>query len=1060
MGILNWWNSLGQDYQGQIIVGAVTALVTLILTIFIPNIILPLIVKFFARTREVIYQQVAGTFLFNWWGIERYKKNLLLRLEHIPNPWSSQRLLLGNIFVPIKVETKYMLPHLVSNQSHSNNLVDLRSAVKTYQRFVLVGEPGAGKSTALKSIGVAAIKKNLHLGKEILPIFVELRKFDSEKEELLTHLIETFKNHDFPNATNFIMRYLKQGKLLVLLDGLDEVSEEKMPNLIDKIREFADLYSNIRLIVTSRIAAYDRQLDDLSDSTVVLSQFNDIQITTFLRYWKFPVDKSAIDLMNTLRDRPEILRICRNPLLLTIVTSLYVETNYELPNSRSEFYTTCIEAVLKKWDTSRHINRINKYSPIIKKRILQSLALRLHTDESATNEIDFDELELFVGQSLPLMGFNASYASEFINEIVKNSGLLLYVGPQTLRFSHLTFQEYFTAIEINTRKDWGQLLGYYLNNPIRWREVCLLYCGISNNVNEFITALNVQAQNEQAENLIIMAANCVADGELIDVTLAEEILANIKQKLTASEITEALLQALSLMASNPNRVWHNDSFQIIKDLLNDPNTSTNQSSLITVLANIPTQRAAIELGILLEKPETRELAKESLIKLGIVSLSTIDRVINKSDLDSEIKKVCIEICAQIPAPETVDILLERLNDPITDIQAMTAWALSILFQDPSVEQMLRLVKIDRHPVFSMKDLFVDELHDWVWPFEDDLDEKDPEEARNIRRIIAVLISRMDKNILFNLLEKYPTIKMDIRLAIPTVIKIFQMDKNVVKDENFQILVSRLLTGEESRWHEDKSRPYRDTRLYANMTIIRPAKGFTKRQAPENIFSLTPQQLIDFWKAIPLNSIKQKMRFRWSSKRMANTMGLLLFLLAIGLFIIQLIRPPFIHIPSWQSSFALLMSTSSLTLFWTVTLDFTPNFIAGLRVVMSGVHSHLLDLLKWRWGNFVELSALVINFVLMGWWVYYISLVLESVLSIRWGILCGFLFFFAINVFDRIDYQQKQTVNVWQAFLKSVNPTISNDGRPTFYNTILDEDAPLPIPYQNAKSDNSWLDDLE
>lgn len=76
---------------------------------------------------------------------------------------------------------------------------------------------------------------------------------------------------------------------------------------------------------------------------------------------------------------PQILDICRNPLLLTILTGLYLEKErFELPSSRESFYSTAIDELLVQRPARRGIRQ--KFNDYDKRQVLQRVALdRLET---------------------------------------------------------------------------------------------------------------------------------------------------------------------------------------------------------------------------------------------------------------------------------------------------------------------------------------------------------------------------------------------------------------------------------------------------------------------------------------------------------------------------------------------------------------------------------------------------------------------------------------------------------------------------------------------------------
>ena len=412
-----------------------------------------------------------------------------------------------------------------------------------------------------------------------------------------------FRDCGFPNADTFVRRKLLKHEVLLLLDGLDEVGDPHLDDVLNAIREFCNQYPHNHVGLTCRVASYDRQLDDVSEATIALTAFNDIQIAAYLRHRSFPPSKSALQLMIILRERPQIRAICRNPLLLTIVTSLYAETDYDLPSSRSEFYSTCVEALLKRWDYSRQVDRKNRFQVSAKTRVLERVAFRLQERPEPAADVADQELIDYVATVLPDIGLGAERADDVVQEIVRNTGLLTYVAPARLRFAHLTFQEFFAAREFDSRSDAAGLFERLHSNPIHWREVTILFCGISRHARELI---------ELTLRDPLMAAACIAETEGAPVALAHSVLSQLQHLSVSGPDATGALKAASMMAASGKAPWSSDAFAIVRMGLGSRDKAI-ASAAIWALANVPTDEAATELVAALQREETREVAKSALL---------------------------------------------------------------------------------------------------------------------------------------------------------------------------------------------------------------------------------------------------------------------------------------------------------------------------------------------------------------------------------------------------------------------------------------------------------------
>ncbi|MFB2878719.1 NACHT domain-containing protein [Floridanema aerugineum] len=109
------------------------------------------------------------------------------------------------------------------------------------QYLMVLGGPGAGKSTFLRKMGLEALKgKKGKFKHSCIPVFIELKLFNSGDINIEQVISEEFRICGFPDPDKFTAKALEQGKLLILLDGLDEVPTNNLNQAITEIQNFVD----------------------------------------------------------------------------------------------------------------------------------------------------------------------------------------------------------------------------------------------------------------------------------------------------------------------------------------------------------------------------------------------------------------------------------------------------------------------------------------------------------------------------------------------------------------------------------------------------------------------------------------------------------------------------------------------------------------------------------------------------------------------------------------------------------------------------------------------------
>jgi predicted NACHT family NTPase len=127
----------------------------------------------------------------------------------------------------------------------------------THRRCAIVGLPGSGKTTLLQHLLLATAKGELlsDFEQRLIPVLVKVRQLDPTHLPDVEELLAEAESSVFRGALpGFLRRQFEAGRVLFLIDGLDEVVEEKRGALLQWIGDFVDLYSTARYVVSSRPA--------------------------------------------------------------------------------------------------------------------------------------------------------------------------------------------------------------------------------------------------------------------------------------------------------------------------------------------------------------------------------------------------------------------------------------------------------------------------------------------------------------------------------------------------------------------------------------------------------------------------------------------------------------------------------------------------------------------------------------------------------------------------------------------------------------------------------------
>ena len=355
-------------------------------------------------------------------------------------------------------------------------------AVERNRALMVLGKPGAGKTTFLKYLAIAC-KSSDFLNNQI-PIFVTLKEFaETDGQPSLLEFIATQWFYcGVRDADELVGECLKAGQGLVLLDGLDEVRSQDHDRVIREIKELGDRYAASNLIATCRIAAKEYIFERFVE--VEVADFGDKEIREFAVSWftakkDTPKIESFIERLNSEKSVKEL---ASSPLLLTLLCLVFGEAG-DLPSNRAELYKEGVDLLLRKWDGKRNIQRSPIYKNLSNQRkenLLGQLALATFErgeyffKQGIAEEQILDYIRNLPGAKEDPEALRLD-SEQVLKAIESQHGLLVERARGIYSFSHLTFHEYFTAKAIADQQAWD-ILSVNLTQK-RWREVMLLTAG-------------------------------------------------------------------------------------------------------------------------------------------------------------------------------------------------------------------------------------------------------------------------------------------------------------------------------------------------------------------------------------------------------------------------------------------------------------------------------------------------------------------------------------------------------------------------------------------------------
>jgi formylglycine-generating enzyme required for sulfatase activity/GTPase SAR1 family protein len=436
--------------------------------------------------------------------------------------------------------------------------VSLQEVIKPSQCLVLLGHPGAGKTSLIQSLTLELVKQLKTQDHALMPVVVPLVDYaDRLAREAAAVRLGNFLPSYYASLIetgrlirpedcfrNLIGGALDSGQALILLDALDEVKAHR-EWVIRGIKEFAHEYKQRgnTIVVTSRIAGFDPKLFDPSQWRIyTLSRFGREEIKRFINNWfqeyrrQRPrrhgpgLAEEAEQLIQQVFGRRELEDLASVPLLLTIMALIHAR-QLPLPQRLYELYERYFETLLNE-KVRRAVPISNgpislsnlslRYDYKVAIKLLSQLALRVQEstlDFFSRGDLEkwlsefFREQDMYTGDNVK------SEARRFIDQACLDSNLI--VGDEQYTFLHRAFEEALAgrgiALLANSSQSYDKALKIFANrvaDPLWETTLRLAVSYLSGKLENTDTTGRLIREllgREESGRMVILVGQCLGD---------------------------------------------------------------------------------------------------------------------------------------------------------------------------------------------------------------------------------------------------------------------------------------------------------------------------------------------------------------------------------------------------------------------------------------------------------------------------------------------------------------------------------------------------------------------
>ncbi len=449
-----------------------------------------------------------------------------IRMLGLPGVESIKVNLNDDTFVPLRLSDRQESDNKEKNNPQGNEHILYPDKImkRAFQdrrgrrMLLVIGDPGAGKTTLLKYYALCALENYKRLGftEPVNVFYIPLRELVRDKEgdyiSLPANLANWAKKHQQTIATDVFTDWLNSGTSLVLLDGLDEIS-----NTADRIEvcKWIDNvwagFSKAFFVVTSRSTGYNKEegIELACDyERADVQDFTPDQQERFLKNWftaaflKEPCEegfdetgwqekqtKEADQRTQTIvahlkaEKNKGLRQLAAIPMILQIMAILWKDREY-MPESRAELYDAALNYLLEFRDKRKNIKPL--LSAIDARQVLAPVSLwmqgTLKKDEAPRADMHSTMKGCLDTLNTPEP---APTPEAFCYYLVKRAGLLVDSAGREYLFRHKSFREYLAGIQLKEDRPYDQLNNLVTHFGQDWWEEPLRFFFSSVDANIF-----------------------------------------------------------------------------------------------------------------------------------------------------------------------------------------------------------------------------------------------------------------------------------------------------------------------------------------------------------------------------------------------------------------------------------------------------------------------------------------------------------------------------------------------------------------------------------------------
>ncbi|GAB3535461.1 NACHT domain-containing protein [Photobacterium alginatilyticum] len=330
---------------------------------------------------------------------------------------------LDEIYSPLKLEV----------QSNGDELTVEDGFTLGFSKVInIIGIAGQGKSTILRKLFLEEMRKA-----QRFPFMIELRRV--ENDSILSYFKQQLKDIGLAFDDGDVEILLQSRKIVLMLDGYDEVASQNRLKLLSEIIQLKTRYS-CDVIVTTRPGT-----EICSEVDIVNLKVKSLEIDDIISIIsKLDKNDELEELPRLIKSNKQLQETLISPILVNLLYVCYPYLDI-VPESVVDFYDKLFITLFSRHDKIKNFNR-EKYSPITAieaNKVFNAFCF----DSINKNSLEFTEESLYgyLQSAIRLNQVLPEYTEQIQKDLINITCLIQKDGFDKYVFLHKSVQEFHAA---------------------------------------------------------------------------------------------------------------------------------------------------------------------------------------------------------------------------------------------------------------------------------------------------------------------------------------------------------------------------------------------------------------------------------------------------------------------------------------------------------------------------------------------------------------------------------------------------------------------------------------